>query len=68
MTLLDPQLAGNEVLRVFNRDQVHLLLGAAITTVGLLSTAFSLEVVSPGMIEKDRHWVSNLGAGASGQR
>lgn len=30
------------MLRVFNRDQVYLLLGAAITTVGLLSTAFSL--------------------------
>lgn len=30
------------MLRVFNQSQVYLLLGAAITTVGLLSAAFSL--------------------------
>ena len=42
MVLLDPQFARSYVLRVFNHAQVYLFLGAAITTVGLVSASFSL--------------------------
>ena len=42
MVLLDPQFARSYVLRVFNHAQVYLFLGAAITTIGLLSAFFSL--------------------------
>ena len=38
----DAQLARSTVLQVFGRLQVFLLLGAAITTVGLIAAAFAL--------------------------
>lgn len=38
----DPQIARSEVLRLFNHAQIYLLVGAAVTTVGLLAAAFSL--------------------------
>ena len=38
----DPQFARSVFLRVFNQSQVFLLVGAAITTVGLLAGGFSL--------------------------
>jgi phosphoserine phosphatase RsbU/P len=41
MFLPDPQFARSDVLRVFNHAQVYLSLGAAITTVGVLSACFS---------------------------
>jgi sigma-B regulation protein RsbU (phosphoserine phosphatase) len=40
MFLADTQLTANEVLRAFQRDQPYLFLGAAFTTVGILSIAF----------------------------
>jgi phosphoserine phosphatase RsbU/P len=37
-----PQYTGSQVLRIFHRDEAHLFLGAAFTTVGIVSAAFSL--------------------------
>jgi phosphoserine phosphatase RsbU/P len=42
MLLPDPQFARSDILRIFNHAQIYLFLGAAITTVGLLSACFSL--------------------------
>lgn len=42
MVLLDTQLSASEVLRTFHRDEPYLFLGAAFSTVGILSGAFSL--------------------------
>ncbi len=42
MTAADPQFSRSFFLGVFNQSQVFLLLGASITTVGLLAAAFSL--------------------------
>ncbi len=38
----DPQFKRSYVLQVFNHAQIYLFLGAAITTIGLLSAFFSL--------------------------
>ena len=38
----DPTVSVADLLRAFNGDQIYLLLGAAITTIGLLAAAFSL--------------------------
>src|ERR1035437_6881076 len=40
MVLIDTQLTASEVLRTFHRDEAFLFLGAAFTTVGILSAAF----------------------------
>jgi phosphoserine phosphatase RsbU/P len=40
MVLPDPQLSAREVLRVFHQDEPALFLGAAFTTVGLVTEAF----------------------------
>ena len=40
MVLIDTQLSASEVLRTFHRDEPFLFLGAAFTTVGLVSIAF----------------------------
>lgn len=37
-----PQLASNELLRIFNQNELLLLVGAAITTVGLIPIGFSI--------------------------
>jgi sigma-B regulation protein RsbU (phosphoserine phosphatase) len=37
-----PQYTGTQVLRIFHRDEARLFLGAAFTTVGIISGAFSL--------------------------
>lgn len=42
MIPVDPQIARSELLRLFNHAEVYLLLGAAITTIGLLAGFFSL--------------------------
>ncbi len=42
MIVPDPQFARSVFLRIFNQSQVFLLVGAAITTVGLLAGGFSL--------------------------
>jgi phosphoserine phosphatase RsbU/P len=42
MVAPDPQFARSAILRVFNHAQIYLFLGAAITTIGLLSACFSL--------------------------
>jgi sigma-B regulation protein RsbU (phosphoserine phosphatase) len=42
MVQLDAQLSAREVLRVFHRDEPVLFLGAAFTTVGLMTEAFCL--------------------------
>jgi sigma-B regulation protein RsbU (phosphoserine phosphatase) len=42
MLLSDPQFARSDILRIFNRAQIYLFLGAAIMTVGFLSACFSL--------------------------
>jgi len=42
MTAPDPQLARSVFLRVLNQSQVFLLLGSAITTVGLIAVGFLL--------------------------
>ena len=42
MVLPDPQYARSDILRIFNHAQIYLFLGAAITTVGLLSACFCL--------------------------
>jgi hypothetical protein len=38
----DPQIARSVFLRIFNQSQIFLLVGAAITTVGLLAGGFAL--------------------------
>ncbi|MGO4212167.1 PP2C family protein-serine/threonine phosphatase [Terriglobus sp. YAF25] len=38
----DPQLARSEVLRIFNHAQIYLFLGAAISSVGVVSSLFAL--------------------------
>jgi sigma-B regulation protein RsbU (phosphoserine phosphatase) len=42
MVMAEPQFAESAVLRYFNHAQIYLMLGAAITTTGLLAGAFSL--------------------------
>ena len=42
MVWLDTQLSANEVLRTFHRDEPYLFLGAAFSTVGIVSGAFCL--------------------------
>jgi sigma-B regulation protein RsbU (phosphoserine phosphatase) len=42
MSPTDPQFARSEILRIFNHAQIYLLLGAAITTIGLLAASFSV--------------------------
>jgi phosphoserine phosphatase RsbU/P len=37
----DPQLTAGQVLRTFQRDELYLFLGAAFTSVGLVSMAFA---------------------------
>jgi phosphoserine phosphatase RsbU/P len=37
----DQQLTASQVLQTFHRDELYLFLGAAVTTVGLMSAAFS---------------------------
>ena len=37
----DPQLTASQVLRTFHHDELFLFLGAAFTTLGLMSAAFS---------------------------
>src|ERR1700676_1056722 len=37
----DPQITAGQVLRAFRHDELHLFLGAAFTTVGLISAAFA---------------------------
>src|SRR5579862_8073135 len=41
MYLIDAQLTANQVLRAFHRDEPYLFLGAAFTTVAIVSAAFS---------------------------
>src|SRR5277367_990584 len=41
MLSLDPQFARSEVLRIFNHAQIYIVLGTAITTIGLLAASFS---------------------------
>ena len=42
MHLIDAQLTANQVLRAFHRDEPYLFLGAAFTTVGLVSAALCI--------------------------
>jgi sigma-B regulation protein RsbU (phosphoserine phosphatase) len=42
MMVPDPQYARSVVLRVFNQSQVFLLVGAAITAIGLIAGGFAL--------------------------
>jgi len=42
MCLADAQLTASEVLRAFRHNEVRLFLGAAFTTVGLVTAGFSL--------------------------
>jgi phosphoserine phosphatase RsbU/P len=42
MQAVDPQSTASQVLRIFCRDAPNLYLGAAFTTVGVISAAFSL--------------------------
>ena len=42
MVLIDTQLTASEVLRTFHRDEPFLFLGAAFTTVGIVSAAYCL--------------------------
>ncbi len=42
MVLLEPQFARSDFLRVFNQSQVFLLLGSAITSIGLLAAGLSV--------------------------
>lgn len=42
MVLLDAQLSASEVLRTFHRDEPALFLGAAFSTVGIVTEAFCL--------------------------
>jgi sigma-B regulation protein RsbU (phosphoserine phosphatase) len=37
----DPQLTASQVLKAFHHDELYLFLGAAFTTLGLMSAAFS---------------------------
>ncbi len=41
MYAADPQLTASQVLRTFHHDELYLFLGAAFTTLGLMSAAFS---------------------------
>ena len=41
MYAADPQLTTSQVLRTFHHDELYLFLGAAFTTLGLMSAAFS---------------------------
>ncbi len=41
MQAVDPQYTASQVLRIFHRDEAYLFLGAAFTTVGIVSAAFS---------------------------
>jgi sigma-B regulation protein RsbU (phosphoserine phosphatase) len=41
MYAVDPQLTASHVLRTFHHDELYLFLGAAFTTLGLISAAFS---------------------------
>src|SRR5438045_3159907 len=41
MYAADPQLTASQVLRTFHHDELYLFLGAAFTTLGLTSAAFS---------------------------
>jgi sigma-B regulation protein RsbU (phosphoserine phosphatase) len=40
MVLVDAQLSASEVLRTFHRDEPYLFLGAAFSTIGIVSGAF----------------------------
>jgi phosphoserine phosphatase RsbU/P len=42
MILVEPQLAKSDFLQIFNQRQVFLLLGAAITTIGVLAAGLSV--------------------------
>jgi phosphoserine phosphatase RsbU/P len=42
MVLLDAQLSASQVLRTFHHDEPYLFLGAAFSTIGILSGAFCL--------------------------
>jgi phosphoserine phosphatase RsbU/P len=42
MILADTTLTASEVLRVFHHDELHLFLGAAFTTVGIVTALFCL--------------------------
>lgn len=42
MMVPDPQFARSVFLRVFNQSQIFLLIGAAITSVGLIAAGFAL--------------------------
>ena len=52
MVQLDAQLSAREVLRVFHRDEPVLFLGAAFTTVGLMTEAFCL-VRLQGLLQEE---------------
>jgi sigma-B regulation protein RsbU (phosphoserine phosphatase) len=41
MYAADPQLTASQVLRTFHHDELYLFLGAAFTTLGLVSVAFA---------------------------
>ena len=41
MQAVVPEFTASQVLRVFHRDEAYLFLGAAFTTVGIVSAAFS---------------------------
>jgi sigma-B regulation protein RsbU (phosphoserine phosphatase) len=41
MYVSDPQLTASQVLRTFHHDELYLFLGAAFTTLGLISAAFA---------------------------
>jgi len=41
MYATDPQLTASQVLRTFHHDELYLFLGAAFTTLGLVSVAFA---------------------------
>src|ERR1700760_4879722 len=42
ITAIGPNIPVGEALRIFNRSQVFVCLGAVITAVGLLAAAFSI--------------------------
>jgi sigma-B regulation protein RsbU (phosphoserine phosphatase) len=42
MSATDPQWTADQVLQIFRNDQPYLFLGAAFTTLGLISLAFAL--------------------------
>ncbi|MBV8675266.1 MAG: PP2C family protein-serine/threonine phosphatase [Acidobacteriaceae bacterium] len=39
---VDPQFTRSEILRIFDRAQIYIVLGSAIATIGLLAAAFSV--------------------------